>query len=91
MPSTCTVAWKASVSWSQAARDSQWVRQEAEYAHDRQAGQEDRPPEIIPIIIEGPPPVAPPPELNFLHFNDKYIYLLKGVEAEAEARRNEKK
>lgn len=77
--------------WSRAASDSQWVRKEALYAHQRREGREDRPPEIIPIIIEGPPPVAPPEELNFLHFNDKYIYLLKGVEAEAEARRNEQK
>ena len=75
--------------WSRAAAESKWVREEAKYAHARQQGKDDRPPEIIPIIIEGPPPVAPPPELSFLHFNDKYIYLLKGVEAEAEARRNE--
>ena len=73
--------------WSQAARDSKWVLKEAEYARARQAENEESPPEIIPIIIEGPPPVKPPPELGFLHFNDKYIYLLKGVEAEAEARR----
>jgi hypothetical protein len=75
--------------WSQAARDSKWVCEEAKYARARQEGKDDRPPEIIPIIIEGPPPVSPPEELNFLHFNDKYIYLLKGVEAEAGARRNE--
>ncbi|HEX6185075.1 MAG TPA: toll/interleukin-1 receptor domain-containing protein [Pyrinomonadaceae bacterium] len=75
--------------WSQAASDSKWVLEEAKYARARQEGKDDRPPEIIPIIIEGPPPVKPPPELNFLHFNDKYIYLLKGVEAEAEARRKE--
>jgi hypothetical protein len=56
------------------------------YAHGRQVGKEDAPPEIIPIIIEGPPPVKPPPELNFLHFNDKFIYLRKGVEVEARAR-----
>lgn len=76
--------------WSQAARDSEWVRKEAEYARARQAGSEDSPPEIIPIIIEGPPPPKPPPELDFLHFNDKYLYLMKGVEAEAEARRGER-
>lgn len=73
--------------WSAAASESEWVRREAEYARQRQAGKDDSPPEIIPIIIEGPPPPPPPPPLDFLHFNDKYIYLLKGVEAEAEAKR----
>jgi len=34
-------------------------------------------------IVEGPPPVPPPPELDFLHFNDKFIYLMAGVEVEA--------
>lgn len=75
--------------WSQAAKDSKWVCEETKYAHARHGENDERPPEIIPIIIEGPPPPKPPPELNFLHFNDKYIYLLKGVEAEAEARRKE--
>jgi hypothetical protein len=69
--------------WSKAAKASEWVLREALYARDRQSGKDDTPPEIIPIIIEGPPPVKPPPELNFLHFNDKFIYLRKGVEVEA--------
>jgi hypothetical protein len=75
--------------WSQAAKASKWVCEETKYAHARQGENDERPPEIIPIIIEGPPPPEPPPELNFLQFNDKYLYLLKGVEAEAEARRKE--
>jgi hypothetical protein len=77
--------------WSQAAKDSKWVRKEIEYARGRQTRWEykDASPEIIPIIIEGPPPVDPPPELDYLHFNDKYLYLMKGVEAEAEVRRKE--
>lgn len=73
--------------WSKAAKRSKWVRHETLYARARQGGKEDAPPEIIPIIIEGPPLVEPPPELDFLHFNDKFIYLLKGVEAEEELRR----
>jgi hypothetical protein len=75
--------------WSNAAKASSWVLKETLYARDRQKGEDNTPPEIIPIIIEGPPPVSPPPELNFLHFNDKFIYLRKGVEAEAEARRKD--
>jgi hypothetical protein len=27
--------------------------------------------------------VPPPPELSFLHFNDKFVYLMEGTEAEA--------
>jgi hypothetical protein len=73
--------------WSGAAKGSKWVLKEALYAFERQGGKDDTPPEIIPIIIEGPPPVEPPPELSFLHFNDKYIYLMVGVEAESDARR----
>jgi hypothetical protein len=72
--------------WSTAAKESEWVRKEVTYARHKKGDDEKAPPEIIPIIIEGPPPVEPPPGLHFLHFNDKYIYLMKGIEAEAEAR-----
>jgi hypothetical protein len=58
--------------WSSAARESEWVEKEACYALDREGG----PPEIRPIVIEGPP-VAPPFErLAHLHFNDLLIYLI---------------
>ena len=83
---TCDVFF---LFWSSAAKRSTWVRKETQYAHDRQGGREDAPPKIVPIIVEGPPPVKPPRSLNFLHFNDKFLYLRKGVEAEAEARRKE--
>lgn len=73
--------------WSTAAKKSVWVRKETRYARRRQAGKEDAPPVIVPILIEGPPPVKPPRSLSFLHFNDKYLYLTKGAEAEAQARR----
>jgi hypothetical protein len=46
------------------------------YALNVKNGSEDNPPEIIPIIIEGPPIPKPPKELNFLHFNDKLLYLM---------------
>ena len=32
--------------------------------------------EVIPVIIEGPPPVLPPPDLEHLHFNDPLIYFV---------------
>jgi hypothetical protein len=75
--------------WSKAASDSEWVREEALRAYRRQGGKDDTPPEIIPIPIDWPWQVPPPPELSFLHFNDKYTYIIKGVEAEAEAKRRD--
>jgi hypothetical protein len=64
--------------WSSAAKRSEWVLKEVRYAIERHAGDEMAAPEIIPVIIEGPPPVAPPPELQDLHFNDKFVYFIAG-------------
>lgn len=61
--------------WSQHAKDSKWVIKEAEYALARKGGDDDAPPEVKPVIIEGPPIVLPPPSLEALHFNDRIIYL----------------
>lgn len=61
--------------WSQNAKDSKWVIMEAEYALARKHGDDDAPPEIKPVIIQGPPIVLPPPSLEHLHFNDRIIYL----------------
>jgi hypothetical protein len=63
--------------WSTAAKKSPWVIKEVEYAMQRSGSNELAPPEIVPIIIEGPPPVAPPPELAHLHFNDQMIYFIQ--------------
>lgn len=62
--------------WSTAAKESKWVLKEALYALERQGKDGLNPPEIIPVIIEGPPPVSPPNELQHLHFNDKLLYLI---------------
>jgi hypothetical protein len=62
--------------WSTAAKESKWVLKEALYALERQGKDGLHPPEIIPVIIEGPPPVSPPDELQHLHFNDKLLYLI---------------
>ena len=61
--------------WSSAARDSQWVLKEVRYAMERKANNDFGLPEMIPVIIEGPPPVAPPEELKHLHFDDWLVYL----------------
>jgi len=64
--------------WSTAAKNSQWVLKEVEYALERHGGDDLAPPDIIPILIEGPPPPLPPAELKHLHFNDKFLYFLAG-------------
>jgi hypothetical protein len=64
--------------WSTAAKQSEWVMKEVRYAIERRGGNEFAPPEIVPVIIEGPPPV-PPAELRDLHFNDKFLYFIAGA------------
>jgi hypothetical protein len=63
--------------WSSAAKKSKWVLKEVRYAMARNGGDELAPPEILPVIIEGPPPVEAPPELAHLHFNDRMIYFMQ--------------
>lgn len=60
--------------WSHAAKESPWVMKEVEYAIARKHGNDDTPPEIKPVIIEGPPLVPPPENLKQLHFNDRLLY-----------------
>jgi len=62
--------------WSTNARQSKWVLQEVHYALKRKGGDEFAPPEILPVPIEGPPPVLPPKELADLHFNDPLLYFM---------------
>jgi hypothetical protein len=69
--------------WSSAASRSEWVRREVEYAVSRKNGQGAEGPEIIPVIIEGPPPAPPPEELSFLHFNDRLLYFINSREGDA--------
>ncbi|HKQ77091.1 MAG TPA: TIR domain-containing protein [Blastocatellia bacterium] len=57
--------------WSKAARDSEWVMNEVRYAMNR-----PQPPEIRPVVLEGPPLITPPEDLNDLHFNDGLVYFI---------------
>ena len=57
--------------WSTAAKNSEWVAREWNYA--LQTKGDDC---VRPVIIEGPPIVPPPPELSHLHFNDQVLYFL---------------
>jgi hypothetical protein len=69
--------------WSKAASESQWVEKEVLRAIKRKHGEWDAPPEIIPVIIEGPPPAKPPSSLSSIHFNDQLIYFINSVETRA--------
>lgn len=62
--------------WSNAAKRSEWVMKEVQYAINRKNNDDSAAPAIVPVIIEGPPPVAPPPELSHLHFNHHIIYFM---------------
>ena len=68
--------------WSKAASESKWVKREVEYAIKRRANKDEPDPEIIPVIIEGPPPASPPVELSSIHFNDKLIYFINPRESQ---------
>jgi hypothetical protein len=62
--------------WSAAAKRSDWVLKEVDYAINRKGGNDAAPPEIKPVIIEGPPLIEPPEKLKHLHFNDRLIYFM---------------
>jgi len=63
--------------WSSAAKDSKWVLQEVKYAISCQGATHNGIPEIIPVIIEGPPVPKPPQMLSHIHFNDSMVYFIK--------------
>lgn len=62
--------------WSNASKKSTEVMKEIDYALKRKHTEAD-PPEIMPIPIEGPPPVPPPESLKHLHFNDYFLYFMR--------------
>jgi hypothetical protein len=65
--------------WSSKAKDSEWVMKETEYALKRRAASANGDPDIIPVILEGPPPPSPPESLKDIHFNDSLLYVLAGL------------
>jgi hypothetical protein len=62
--------------WSNAARQSEWVRREVDYVLKRKGDNDYSLPELWPIIIEGPPIAEPWVELSHLHMNDSVLYVL---------------
>ena len=63
--------------WSEAARRSEWVEKEVRYAIGRQ--RHGKRPEIVPLILEGPPSPEPPPHLSHLHFDDWMRYAIASL------------
>lgn len=59
--------------WSTAASVSPWVAKEIDYALALKGGEADRPPDIAPVPIEGPPIPSPPERLKHLHFYDALL------------------
>jgi hypothetical protein len=74
--------------WSRSARNSRWVIEEAEYALRRSKSVVERHLEIIPVLLEGPPPVMPPNTLEEIHFNDSLRHIIFAEEATAKARQD---
>jgi hypothetical protein len=68
--------------WSSQAKASEWVMKETEYALARRAASEDGAPDIIPVIIEGPPSPSPPDSLKDIHFDDCLFYVLAGIDGQ---------
>ena len=63
--------------WSSAALASEWVKKELDYAAERKHGVAEADPDIVPVIIEGPPPAAAPKGYEYLHFNDRLTYFMR--------------
>jgi hypothetical protein len=68
--------------WSENAKRSEEVKKEILKAYERQGGSDAAAPDIIPIPLGKPPPVKPPEELKFLHFNDRLSALIFAAEVE---------
>jgi hypothetical protein len=69
--------------WSTAAKKSKWVKKEVQHALKRKGKALAFPPEIMPIPIEGPPPVKPPRYLAALHFDSRFLYFINSTDKNA--------
>ena len=63
--------------WSTAAKSSRWVGEEIGYALTRQGADPEQLPDIVPVVIEGPPGPQPPESLRHLHFADRLLYFAR--------------
>jgi hypothetical protein len=62
--------------WSTAAKASTWVHNELTHALARRKPENGDLPDLVPVILEGPPAPLPPPELAHLNFNDPILNFL---------------
>ena len=62
--------------WSYVSSRSEWVAKEAQYALERQRQTIDHKPDIVPFILDGPPPPKVPAFLSHLHFDDWMRYAI---------------
>jgi hypothetical protein len=62
--------------WSKAASKSPEVLKEAKHALKCSKRSRRRTPEIVPVVLEGPPSPIPPAWLSHIHFNDPICYFL---------------
>jgi TIR domain len=62
--------------WSYVSCRSEWVAKEAQYALERQRQTIDHKPDIVPFILDGPPPPEVPAFLSHLHFDDWMRYAI---------------
>ena len=79
--------------WSNDAKQSELVRQEVRHALARKGGNDLLPPEIRPVVLEGPPIIEPWEELAHIHFNDRLLHSIRpqtlGAECPTCGHRNE--
>ncbi len=71
--------------WSEHARNSEWVGKEARYAIARRAKTGETTPDIVPLVLEGPPSPLPHDFLAHLHFDDWMRYAIAATSSAAES------
>jgi TIR domain len=65
--------------WSSAARQSDWVRKETTWAYETQCSSAAKLPDIVPIVLDGPPPPEPFEFLQGRHFDDRFQYMVAAL------------
>jgi hypothetical protein len=69
--------------WSKYAAASKWVLRETERALARKGGKNEALPDIIPIVLEGPPIPPVPDSLKHIQITDWFTWVMRAEEAAA--------
>jgi hypothetical protein len=72
--------------WSYVSSRSEWVAKEAQYALERQRQTIDHRPDIVPLVLDGPPPPDVPAFLSHLHFDDWMRYAIEASKGRVRGR-----